>query len=472
MTAIEGGEVAGLREGHRGVGSAADGPTAAQWVGATALVLGLVWAFAAAPFTALDALHLVLVAGFAFSASSKLALAAFGRPPAEIAFLRRDRLPRYTILVPLYREAAVVRQLVAGLCALDYPRDRLQAILILEEDDDETLDALAWLHIPPFIEILVNQAGGPRTKPNALNTALPLVRGEFVVVYDAEDVPHPDQLKEAAARFRADPALACLQAPLRIGNAGAGFLARQFALEYAGQFDAVLPGLAGLGANFPLGGTSNHLRTEIVRRLGGWDAHNVTEDADLGFRLGERRRVGMMAAPTREDAPVSFDEWLPQRTRWVKGYMQTWGVHMRRPSALGLKGFLALQATLGMAILGAMLHAPLVLLLVATLLTDLFGAVAAPSVLVDLSVLASGWSAASLANALGAKRAGLSMRFTDAVASLAYWPLQSLAFAFAVRQLIFAPHHWDKTPHAPVAEDGPSAAPLDAPLPRRVSPAA
>ncbi len=474
MSAIHGLDDEAPRPRGCRIGSAAFGPTPAQWLTAGLVLLAVLAGLSVEPAVTKGAVHVLIVAGCGLSACAKLALAIIARAPPAVEPLRRDRLPRYTILAPIYREAAVAAQLVAALTAIDYPRDRLQAILILEQDDEETLGALAWLRLPPFIEVLVRPPGGPRTKPNALNAALPLMRGELLVIYDAEDIPAPYQLREAAARFHAEPDLVCLQAPLRIGNPGAGFLARQFALEYAGLFEAILPGLARLGSPFPLGGTSNHLRSHVLRAVGGWDAFNVTEDADLGFRIAGQGRVGVMAAATREDAPTALDNWLPQRARWVKGYMQTWGVHMRRPFAGGWRKLLALQATLGIAIMGAALHGPLILMLVAALVIDILQKSAAPSVIADIGILVGGWAAAALTNAVGARRAAQRMRVVDALGCLGYWPLQSLAFWLAVRQLILAPHRWDKTTHVPSLDAGDAnrAAPLDAPSPWSVSPAA
>ena len=412
----------------------------------------------------------LIVCGFALSACSKLLLALVGRAQAPVRLLPATALPTYTLLVPLYKEAEIVSQLISAILRIDYPKAKLQAILILEADDNETLDALAWLRLPSFVEVLVRPAGGPQTKPNALNAALPFATGEFLVVYDAEDIPHPQQLQEAASRFSADPAMACLQAPLRISNPDGGFLARQFALEYAAQFEALIPGLVRLGFAFPLGGTSNHLRTAILRELGGWDPYNVTEDADLGLRLGVGgHKVGVMALPTEEDAPTDLRTWLPQRSRWVKGYMQTWGVRMRRPWDGGAKNALLLHATLGMSILGAALHGPLVALLGCVLVGDLVADWAPASRLTDLSILAGGWGASVLAAALGAQRAGLKMDLMDALACLLYWPMLSAAFVFAAWQLVAAPHYWSKTPHVPNAS--PASSGLDAPAPWGVSPA-
>ncbi len=245
-------------------------------------------------------------------------------------------LPVYTVIVALYRERNVAEHLVEALRALDYPAAKLDIKLVLEEDDRETAAALAGVDLPPFIEVLVAPPGLPRTKPRALNVALPLARGRYTVIYDAEDVPDPAQLRRAVAAFaQAAPDVACLQARLTIHNADQTWLTRLFALEYASLFDVVNPGLASSGLPIPLGGTSNHFRTAVLRRIGGWDAWNVTEDADLGIRLA---RFGYSTADlpssTREEAPLRLGMWLHQRTRWMKGFLQTCITHSRDPRAV------------------------------------------------------------------------------------------------------------------------------------------
>jgi hypothetical protein len=239
--------------------------------------------------------------------------------------LRRgdDRLPIYAIICALYREANVVNRLVAAIRALDYPLEKLDVKFVLEADDHETRRALANLDLGPPFEIITAPPIGPRTKPKALNVALPFARGSFTVVYDAEDVPEPDQLRCALDVFTAaDARLACVQASLTIDNTTDSWLARMFTAAYAGQFDAFLPGLAALHLPLPLGGSSNHFRTTALRRVGGWDPYNVTEDADLGIRLARLGyRSTALSSATYEEAPASFGPWLRQRTRWYKGWM-------------------------------------------------------------------------------------------------------------------------------------------------------
>lgn len=259
-------------------------------------------------------------------------LGAEREPPA----LTRSDLPRYSVLVPLYREANMLPRLVQRLSALDYPRERLEVLLLVEADDAETQRAIAAAALPAFMAMLIVPPGTPRTKPRALNVGLMAASGELIVVFDAEDAPEPDQLRRAAAIFaRAPDKVACVQARLAIENMRDNWLTRRFAVEYAALFDCGKSGMARLGWPVPLGGTSNHFRAEILRRVGAWDAWNVTEDADLGLRLARSGYlVRDLPSTTWEEAPNRLGAWMNQRTRWMKGWMQTILVHARSPLAL------------------------------------------------------------------------------------------------------------------------------------------
>jgi hypothetical protein len=232
-------------------------------------------------------------------------------------------LPIYSVLVPLFREGAILPDLVRALSNLDYPAAKLDVILVLESIDLGTQRAVAQLDLPGFMRVVIVPDSSPRTKPKALNYALPLARGEYVVVYDAEDVPEPDQLRGAFALFRGNERLVCVQARLNVYNPRACWLARQFALEYSALFDVTLPALVKMGLPVPLGGTSNHFPRRVLQQCGGWDPYNVTEDADLGIRLARwGGRTAVLRATTWEEAPVRFGSWLRQRTRWHKGWMR------------------------------------------------------------------------------------------------------------------------------------------------------
>ena len=388
-------------------------------------------------------------------------------------------LPPYTVLVALHDEAEVMDQLVGRLARIDYPADRLQGLLILEAHDRQTIAAALAAPRPAWLEILIAPPGRPGTKPRALNCALPHVTGDLLTVYDAEDEPDPLQLREAAARFAADAdgRLACLQAPLRIrrGRRGSGaspFLDRQFAAEYASLFETALPGMARLGLPFPLGGTSNHFRVDVLREVGGWDAFNVTEDADLGFRLWTRGwRLGVIRRPTWETPPGDLSDWLPQRARWLKGYMQTWGVHTRRPWRLGVRGVFALTMTVGAGVVSAAVHGPSLAWVAATVLVAAMAGLTPGTPTLALTVLILGAGSAWLSCAIGARRAGVPYGLTDMVTAPAYWALQSLAAAHAAWRLVREPFAWDKTRHrrdATTAE-ATAHAMLDETAPNRLS---
>lgn len=380
----------------------------------------------------------------------KLGVVLLARKPPPVARPDAAALPRYTVIAPMYREPAVCPQLVAHLDALSYPRDRLQVLLTLELDDVETLGALQAMELPPGFEIFVAPPGWPKTKPRACNEALAAATGELLVIYDAEDRPEPGQLLEAAARFAAEPRTGCFQAPLRIDQTR-GFLGEQFAFEYAAQFETLMPALHRLGAPFPLGGSSNHFRTDVLRALGGWDPHNVTEDADLAFRMAAAGlRCGLLATPTWEEPPHRLRDWIPQRSRWVKGHLQTWLVHMRRPVSGGARRFIAIQATLGLGIVSAFAHGPLTLLLLLDVFLRLTGLREPPLGLEEGALLLGSWSTSLVAMWVGARRATVRLGLRQALQAPFYWPLHTMAAAKAVWQLFRKPFHWEKTDHQPV----------------------
>lgn len=267
--------------------------------------------------------------------------------------LADDALPPYTILVPLYHEGRILPALIQRLQCLDYPAARLEVLLLVEQDDDETQRAIASYNLPAHICPIIMPAGQPRTKPRALNVGLHHAHGELIVIYDAEDHPEPDQLRKAVVAFRALPErVVCVQARLNFYNRYQSVLARLFAVDYAVWYDQMLQGLTRTAAFVPLGGTSNHFRVGVLRQLGGWDPFNVTEDCDLGARLGRAGlRVEMLDSMTWEEAVTAVRPWIRQRSRWVKGFLQTYLVHTRHPLRLwrqiGPMGFLDFQMLVG-----------------------------------------------------------------------------------------------------------------------------
>lgn len=365
--------------------------------------------------------------------------------------------PIYSVLVALYQESAVIPDLVDALARLNWPRSKLDVKLICEADDPDTIRAAeAAIRGRPGFTIVCVPPSLPRTKPKALNFALPLAKGEFVVLYDAEDRPHPDQLLEAFLAFRrGGPRLACLQAPLTIRNGAGHWLAGHFALEYAALFRGFLPWLARHGLPLPLGGTSNHFRRSALVAVGAWDSHNVTEDADLGMRLGRRGyRIGVIRAPTSEDAPIRWKDWRNQRTRWMKGWMQSWLVHMRHPlrlfGELGLRGFVTFQLLFFGMIVSSIAHplfAGMLGLAVLDAVRDGGGFRPGSLLAVDVFNVVFGYLSFVLLawkTLTPKEREALRPRLWTVEI---YWLQISLAALRAFGQLIRAPHRWEKTPH-------------------------
>ena len=447
-----------LRRAHPHLSAAALAPSLRAVLAAGTVAAGCIAAATTWPAAAL------LAAGLACTtillAWSALRLAALFVPDTPVPLPRvpdRD-LPLYTILVALHREAAVLPGLVAALRALDYPPEKLDIKLVLEADDGETRAAAARLALAAPFEIWLAPAAGPRTKPKALNAALPFARGAFTVIYDAEDRPDPDQLRRAVAAFAAaGPRTACLQARLTIDNTADGLLARLFTAEYAGLFDVLLPALSAWNLPLPLGGSSNHFRTDVLRKAGGWDPHNVTEDADLGIRLARLGwRTGMIAASTYEEAPATLPAWIRQRTRWMKGWMQTWLVHMRSPRRLcrelGPAGFLTVQLVVAGSVLSALVHPLWLALLLAGSGRGLLFATDASAWLHGVTALAmagfvAGYGATILLGLTGLARRGLLASAPALFAIPIYWLLLSFAAWRGLYQLLRDPFRWEKTEH-------------------------
>jgi len=368
--------------------------------------------------------------------------------------LSRDaELPVYSVLVPLRDEAHMVPQLVRALLDLDYPQEKLDVKFIVEEESPATVAAVQHHIKATGYELVTVPPAPPRTKPKALNFALPLARGRFVTVYDAEDMPAPDQLRRAASLFAQQPAVACIQAELVPDNADENAVTALFASEYGGQFGIMLPCLVNWGFPVPLGGTSNHFRLDVLRRIGGWDAFNVTEDADLGLRLARRGiRTVMLNSPTYEEAPVTLPAWFRQRTRWMKGWMQTFLVHNRRPLALlkdlGPVNFLAFQIYVGGMILTPPLHT---LYMLAVAIRLVFAGLTAPGAdplsLVEMFTLAIGYLSAIGLSVFGLIRLGRPYLIRYQLLLPFYWALMGLASFRAGFELIRNPHFWSKTSH-------------------------
>ena len=425
--------------------------------GGILLVLGLLAQWQLTVALVVAGANLVFLAAVAFKLVACLVGVSTGARTMPPGLVRDDRLlPRYTVLVPVYREANVIGELMDNLGKLDYPAEKLEILVLLESDDTETIEAARAARPPATVRLVIVPDAAPKTKPKACNVGLVLARGDLLVIYDAEDRPDPQQLRKAVAAFeQAGPRTVCMQARLRYWNTGANLLTRMFSLEYGYWFGTMLPGLDRLGLPIPLGGTSNHFRVAELRGLLGWDPHNVTEDADLGLRAAvEGYRVGVIDSDTDEEACAKVAPWIRQRTRWIKGYMQTALVHARSPRRLvrqvgvvDAAGFLLLIAGTPLTFLLAPVmwagtaawygfgepHLPLLdsgaFWTIATI-----NLIVGNGIMIALNVLAAvrgqGWRAAPFA-----------------LLNPLYWVLHSIAAWRAAVQLIRNPFYWEKTPH-------------------------
>jgi glycosyltransferase XagB len=371
--------------------------------------------------------------------------------------LNDEDLPVFTVLVPMFREPEVLPILAHALRNLEYPRAKLDIKLVLEENDTPTIDAAKALGLEGIFEIIRVPASHPQTKPKACNYAMRYARGKYLVIFDAEDKPEPDQLRKVVVAFQRSPAnTGCIQCRLNYYNARENWLTRMFTLDYSLLFDLMLPGLERLKVPIPLGGTSNHFRLDVLRELNGWDPFNVTEDADLGIRLTQKGyRVGVIESTTFEEANVAIGNWIRQRSRWIKGYMITFLVHTRRPVHLvrstGIGGALGFAFFVGGTVVSALVNPFSWAMLVAWAFLahtpgfdrlfppvlrymGLFNLLAGNGLFVYLTMLAP-----------------LRRKWVDLVpfslTVVAYWALMSVAAYKALWQLIYKPFYWEKTTH-------------------------
>lgn len=434
-----------------------------QWISA-GVFAGLAAGFFSAPVTAL--LGLLALALVVLVASLMLKVAALwallcDRPvtvPGNVLTLHptvETRLPVVSLLVPLFQEEQIAERLVRQLRRIKYPEALLDVCLVVEDDDPVTQRTLARTDLPGWMRVLRAPHGTLRTKPRALNYALDFCRGSIVGVYDAEDSPDPDQIALVVTRFAdAHPDVACLQGRLAFYNSAQNWFSRCFAIEYATWFGVVLPGIARLGLAVPLGGTTLFFRTHILRDLGGWDAFNVTEDADLGIRLTRHGyRTELIDTETREEANCHGWAWVRQRSRWIKGYAMTYATHMQHPVQLwrdlGPHAFLGFQVMFLGSLLQALL-APalwtgwLFLLAIPHPAEEI---VRTPTMIAIVSILVISGILNFTLSTLALQRSGQIRLLPWALVMNIYHMMATLAAYKALVELMFRPFFWDKTAH-------------------------
>jgi cellulose synthase/poly-beta-1,6-N-acetylglucosamine synthase-like glycosyltransferase len=382
-------------------------------------------------------------------------------------------LPVYTLLIPVFKETEVIKSLIKNIEAFDYPQYKLDVRILLEEDDIDTIKVVSEMKLPSFYTVIIVPKSTPQTKPKACNYGLLRAKGEYVVIYDAEDRPESDQLKKAYLAFKDLPdEYVCVQAKLNYFNSKQNFLTKLFTQEYSMWFELLLVGIMQMDVPVPLGGTSNHFKSSFLKEVGGWDPFNVTEDADLGIRLFKfNYKTAILDSHTWEEANSNVFNWIRQRSRWIKGYMQTWLVHMRHPvslyKTLGLRGFIGYQAMiLGTPLLPLINPFFWALLVIwyatgAGWIKDLF-----PGIFYYLACfqLVFGNFMFTYVNIMGMYRVtrGCAIRnekifsyglIKYALMTPIYWLLMSIASYKAFFQLISKPFYWEKTEHGLVEEE-------------------
>ncbi|MBN8845075.1 MAG: glycosyltransferase [Sphingomonadales bacterium] len=434
---------------------------AAAWLFLTILVAGLAWS----PIVTLIIVNAVMslfylgnfiFKGFLVWAGGRRQGTRMKALDAEARLLRDDDLPIYTILVPMFREPEVLPILAGALRKLDYPLAKLDIKIVLEEGDHETIDAAKRLGLEGIFEIIRVPASQPQTKPKACNYALRYARGDYLVIFDAEDKPEPDQLRKVVAAFRrSGPEVACVQCRLNYYNASENWLTRMFTLDYSLWFDLMLPGLERLGIPIPLGGTSNHFKIDVLRELHAWDPFNVTEDADLGIRMTQKGyRVRLVESTTFEEANVSQTNWIRQRSRWIKGYMQTCLVHTRRPlhlmKTVGPLGTLGFVAFIGGTVLSGLLNPIFWGVFAFWIITQTSGFdLVFPPILLYMSLLnlLLGNGMFIFLMMLAPFRRQWVKLAPYSITVIWYWVLLSIASWKGAWQLITKPFYWEKTQH-------------------------
>jgi cellulose synthase/poly-beta-1,6-N-acetylglucosamine synthase-like glycosyltransferase len=389
----------------------------------------------------------------------------------ELAQLKDEDLPSYTVIIPLYQEAEVIPQIAKAMTMIDYPTDKLDIVITLEEYDQETIEAIERAALPSHFRTIILPDVKPKTKPKALNVAFLQTHGELLVIFDAEIIPDADQLKKAVLAFRKFPDIACIQTRLDHYNADQNWITKLFNAEFSFHYDMFLPGLQKLGYALPLSGHSTHFRRAVLEDIGAWDPYNLTEDCDVGIRLFRNGyKTDIIDSYSREEATSSLGAWIIQRSRWMKGFIQTSIVHLRHPVRLknelgGWGKFCAFLLIVPGSVLMNIINLFYWGLFGAWLVTHsavIQSLFPGPVLYLSLFSFAAGNFLFMYLNLLGSYGRQRYSMVKYSLLSFFYWLMLAYSAVRACVHLVWKPHQWEKTKHGTHLSSPPlyAAAPL------------
>ena len=261
-----------------------------------------------------------------------LTLYIWAKPPSEALAPEQFRPPRvsFTVMLPARHEEAVIQATIGRVCGANYPQRLIQVLVVCSADDKGTIakvkEKISALRKAGLQNVsVVTFEDGPVNKPHGLNVALTQAVNDVVTIFDAEDDIHLD-IFNVVNTIMQNEQVRVVQAGVQLMNFDTNWYSALNCLEYFFWFKSRLHYHARTGA-IPLGGNTVFFDRDLITRIGGWDEHNLTEDADIGLRLsaaGERIRVVYDDRyVTKEETPPTVDAFIRQRTRWSQGFIQT-----------------------------------------------------------------------------------------------------------------------------------------------------
>lgn len=345
--------------------------------------------------------------------------------------------PIYSVLIPIYKEISKIKQILKFIKMLDYPKDKLDVCILIEEDDLPIHQFFSQEILPSYIRVISVPIFQPRTKPKALNYATNFIKGEYVVVYDAEDIPDMDQLKKALHLFQQLPSqYICIQSRLNFYNYSENIITECFSVEYSILFDFYLFGLDFLNLPILLGGTSNHFKVKELKKIGFWDSYNVTEDAELSIRIySNNYKIKMLDSLTLEESPIEMIAFIKQRSRWIKGFLQTFFCYVCNYQYKKFNIYQVIFIIINLLFFALSLFLGPILIVL--------------SFFLDIALLKYNLYIFFIYHAI----AGLIVsknnifNFKYIIFSIPYYFLHMFAFILAIYDLIKRPFHWRKTEH-------------------------